>query len=145
VEHFPKVSTDADVPQNLETHPMALVQELKAFLMRGNVVDLAVGVVIGAAFGKIVDAVVGGVLMPIVGVLTGGLDVSSMSFTLYGDAKILYGVVLQNLINFTIVGTFLFFVIKAVNKMKPKEEEKPKETPEDVKLLGEIRDLLAKK
>lgn len=138
---------------------MAIIKELKSFLMRGNVVDLAVGVIIGAAFGDVVKATVEGLLMPVIGSLTAGVNFKDAAFTLNDitikdptggadktipGAKLAYGLIIDALVKFTIIGTFLFFVIKGVNRLKPKEEEKPKETPEDVKLLAEIRDLLKK-
>jgi large conductance mechanosensitive channel len=138
---------------------MAIIKELKAFLMRGSVVDLAVGIIIGAAFGDVVKAAVEGLLMPLIGSLTAGVNFKDAAFTLneikvpdpsggsdkvIPGAKLAYGLMIDALVKFMIIGTFLFFIIKAVNKMKPKEEPKAKETPEDVKLLAEIRDLLKK-
>ncbi len=138
---------------------MSIVQEFKEFAMKGNVVDLAVGVIIGAAFGKIVESLVADIFMPIVGAIIGGLDFSNYFLGLSSavtspalvDAKkqgavLAYGSFLTILINFLIIAFILFIVIKAINKMKKKEEAKPAavaEVPEDVKLLSEIRDLLA--
>jgi large conductance mechanosensitive channel len=124
---------------------MAMYQEFKKFILRGNVVDLAVAVVIGAAFSKIVDSLVKDIFMPIVGVLTGGLDVSGLTVTLYGDAKLGYGNFLQAVINFVIVGFCMFLVVKAINRLQEKQAEEPTPAPgptEDQKLLAEIRDLL---
>lgn len=137
-----------------------MLEEFKKFALRGNVVDLAVGVIIGAAFGKIVESLVGDIFMPIIGAVTGGLDFSNYYIPLsskvqaglsYVEAKkagavLGYGSFITIAINFIIVAFVLFMVIRAMNKLQKKEEAKPeavKEVPEDVKLLGEIRDLLA--
>jgi large conductance mechanosensitive channel len=138
---------------------MSMLQEFKEFAMKGNVVDLAVGVIIGAAFGKIVESMVGDVFMPIVGALVGGLDFSNYFIGLssavdapaLADAKkqgavLAYGNFLTITINFLIVAAVLFLVIKGMNRLKRKEEAKPApaaETPADVKLLTEIRDILS--
>jgi large conductance mechanosensitive channel len=122
----------------------SLLEEFRAFAMRGNVIDLAVGVIIGGAFGTIVNSLVADVVMPVFGVITGGINFSGLSFEL-GAAKIAYGKFLQATLSFLIIAWALFMVIKAMNALKKKEEAKPaaeKEVPEDVKLLGEIRDLL---
>ena len=136
-----------------------MLEEFKKFIMRGNVVDLAVGVVIGGAFGAIVASLVADIIMPIIGAVTGGLDFSNYYLALsskvqqgasYADAKkqgavLGYGQFLTIALNFLIVAAVLFLVIKAMNQLKRKEEEAPKpaEPPADVKLLTEIRDLLA--
>lgn len=138
---------------------MSMVQEFKEFAMKGNVVDLAVGVIIGAAFGKIVESLVGDVFMPIVGAAVGGLDFSNyflglssaVTSTSLLDAKkqgavLAYGSFLTITINFMIIAFILFLVIKAMNRMKKREEAKPvpvAEVPADVKLLSEIRDILS--
>jgi large conductance mechanosensitive channel len=138
-----------------------MLEEFKKFVLRGNVVDLAVGVVIGVAFGAIVASLVGDIIMPIVGAVTGGLDFSNYYLSLsskvqqgiaYADAKkqgavIGYGQFLTVAVNFLIVAAVLFLVIQAMNRLKKEEEAKPKSTeaPADVKLLTEIRDLLALK
>ena len=124
---------------------MSLVSEFKAFIMRGNVVDLAVGVVIGAAFGKVVESIVKDVFMPIIGVLTGGIDFSSRTITLDGDAKIGIGSVIQALINFVIIGACLFLVVKLMNTMNKKPAALPPEPTTSEKLLAEIRDSLKNK
>ncbi|QJW96390.1 large conductance mechanosensitive channel protein MscL [Frigoriglobus tundricola] len=120
--------------------------EFKKFILRGNVVDLAVGVVIGTAFGKIVDSLVKDIFMPIVGVLTGGFDVSGQSVALYKDAKLNWGGFVQSLVTFLVVGFCMFLVVKGVNTLHkyvlnddgtPAVEPTPAE-----KLLTEIRDLL---
>jgi large conductance mechanosensitive channel len=99
---------------------MSIGTEFKEFAMKGSVVDLAVGVVIGAAFGKIVDSLVNDIIMPIVGILLGGLDFSKLSYKI-GEAEIKYGNFIQTTLNFVIIAFVLFMVIKAINKMKRKE------------------------
>lgn len=123
---------------------MGLASEFKAFIMRGNVVDLAVGVVIGAAFSKIVSTLVDKVFMPIVGLMTGGYDVSTYKVG-YKDAQIGVGSVAQATIDFVIVGACLFLVVKVMNRFKKKEEAAPTEPSASEKLLMEIRDELKKK
>ena len=125
-----------------------LAGEFKEFISKGNVIDLAVGVIIGAAFGKIVTSLVDDILMPLIGVLIGGIDFSKLSFTIK-DASVNYGMFIQNIIDFLIVAACIFFIVKAVNKLnrkkeEPKKEEAPKKSDE-VLLLEEIRDLLKKK
>jgi len=139
---------------------MSFLKEFKEFAMRGNVVDLAVGVVIGAAFGTIVSSLVDDLIMPLVGAATGGLDFSNyflplsdaVTATTLDAAKeqgavFAYGKFITAVLKFAIVAWVLFLVIKGMNAMKRKEEAKPApvaETPADVKLLTEIRDLLKK-
>lgn len=120
-------------------------EEFKKFIMRGNVVDLAVGVMIGAAFGEIVKGLVEGIFMPVIALISGGLDVSKLEYTLSGQSKLAWGKVLQAVINFLIIGFCLFLVVKGMNRLMKKEESKPppEQTPTE-KLLAEIRDLLAK-
>lgn len=133
---------------------MKLINEFKSFAMRGNVVDMAVGIIIGAAFGKIVSSFVNDVIMPPIGLLVGGIDFSQLALTLKAatdaaPAVILkYGVFINTIIDFIIIAWAIFIVIKAMNTLKKKEEEKPASPPapsEDVVLLTEIRDLLKKK
>ena len=140
---------------------MGMMQEFKEFAMKGNVVDLAIGVVIGAAFGKIVDSLVKDVIMPIIGAITGGLDFSNYFLSLskavtatnYADAAkqgavIGYGSFITAAVNFVIIAFVLFLVIKAMNSMKKKEEaapEAPPAPPRQEVLLEQIRDLLAKR
>ena len=133
---------------------MSMMSEFKAFAMRGNVVDMAVGIVIGGAFGKIVTSFVNDVLMPPVGMLIGGVNFSDLSFVLKeaaGEAEavtINYGAFIQTALDFIIIAFAIFMVIRAMNSMKRKEEEKPAEPeappepPAEEKLLTEIRDLL---
>lgn len=147
---------------------MGLASEFKEFAMKGNVVDLAVGVIIGAAFGGIVTSLVGDILMPPIGILLGNLnfsdyfiDLTALKASLLGSAPvqvpasydaakqaghaiIAYGRFLNALINLLIVGTVIFFLVKQVNRLKREPvSAKPAEKPEDVRLLAEIRDLLA--
>jgi len=119
------------------------VNEFKAFAMKGNVVDLAVAVVIGAAFGKIVASLVENIVTPLIGVLLGGIDFSGLS-TEIGEASITYGVFLQSILDFVIIAFVVFLAIKALSNLQKKEEEKPKEEKpsEEVVLLREIRDNL---
>lgn len=119
-------------------------KEFRAFALKGNVLDLAIGVIIGAAFGKIVSSLVGDILTPILGLLMGGLNFSGLVWT-FGDAVIKYGVFLQAVIDFFIVAYSIFLFIKLLNRFKHKEEQKPAEPPAPSKeelLLAEIRDLL---
>ncbi|MFO0988776.1 MAG: large-conductance mechanosensitive channel protein MscL [Alphaproteobacteria bacterium] len=135
---------------------MAIAKEFRDFINRGNVVDLAVGVIIGAAFGKIVASLVGDVLMPPIGYLLGGVDFSNIAITLKsatgGDPKtavvIKIGTFINTCIDFLIVAFCIFLVVKGFNQLRKKEEAKPAEPPaptEDQKLLTEIRDLLKAK
>ena len=123
--------------------------EFKTFISKGNVIDLAVAVVIGGAFNKIVTSLVEDVIMPLVGIIIGGIDFSSLKISL-GDANIMIGNFLQNIVNFLIVALTIFVVVKAFNKVSEKtkkKEEKKEEAPkkaDDILLLEEIRDLLKK-
>ena len=132
---------------------MSFISEFKEFAVKGNVVDMAVGVVIGGAFGKIVTSLVGDVIMPIVGVITGGANFSDLKVILkeaVGETpavSINYGAFIQNIIDFTIIAFCIFVAIKAINKLKrekPAEPEAPAEPSEDIVLLREIRDSLKK-
>jgi large conductance mechanosensitive channel len=123
-----------------------MFKEFKEFALRGNVIDLAIGVVIGAAFNAIVSSMVADVFMPLIGILTGGLNFSGLSYT-FGDANIAYGKFIQAIFVFVVTAFVLFLFVKGINKLKRKEEAKPApvaETPADIKLLTEIRDLLKK-
>lgn len=131
---------------------MSMVKEFKEFAMKGNVVDLAVGVIIGGAFGKIISAMVEKVLMPIIGIIMGGIDFTNLKLVLAqagadgkGEVAIGYGFFIQTVIDFTIVAACLFAVIKIVNHSKaPPAPAAAPATPEDVLLLREIRDSLRK-
>ncbi len=127
------------------------IDEFKEFIAKGNVMDLAVGVIIGGAFSKIVTSLTDNILMPIIGVLIGNLDFTSLAIkvNLYGRiVNIRYGMFIQNVVDFLITALCIFVMIKIINKfMKKKEETKKEETPaksEEVKLLEEIRDELKK-
>jgi large conductance mechanosensitive channel len=126
---------------------MGMLAEFKAFVQRGNVVDMAVGVIIGAAFGKIVSSIVSDVLMPPIGLATGGMDFKALKLVIGGTPEapvaINYGVFIQTLIDFTIIAFCVFLLVKLVNTLKrPEEAAPPTAPPEEVKLLTEIRDLL---
>ena len=133
---------------------MGMMQEFKTFAMRGNVVDMAVGIVIGGAFGKIVSSFVADVIMPPIGLIIGGVDFSKLAITIQeavGDAAAVtvnYGRFIQTVLDFLIVAFAIFMVIKGMNSLKKKEEEAPAAPPEPPKeeiLLTEIRDLLKQK
>lgn len=124
------------------------LHEFKEFISKGNVVDLAVGVIIGNAFGKIVTSLVDNIIMPLVGILIGGLDFTSLSLTI-GGARVAYGTFIQNVIDFLIIAACIFAMIKVINvfnkkKEEPVVEEEPKKD-DQVLLLEEIRDLLKEK
>lgn len=119
---------------------MSYLADFKAFAMRGNVIDLAVAVVIGAAFGKIIASLVEGIIMPLIGLLSGGINVTDKSLTI-GNASIKWGLFLQNIIDFTIIAIAIFVVVRLLNSMQNKQEE-TKKPSEEVALLIEIRDLL---
>ena len=132
---------------------MKLVDEFKAFVMRGNVVDMAVGVIIGGAFGKIVTSLVNDIFMPIIGMILGNVNFSSLEIKLgepvegAEQAAIRYGMFIQEIVNFLIIALCIFMVIKVINKMQKKKEEAPAPAPEPTKeevLLTEIRDALNK-
>ncbi|HTM69615.1 MAG TPA: large-conductance mechanosensitive channel protein MscL [Luteimonas sp.] len=132
---------------------MGMVSEFKAFVARGNVVDLAVGVVIGAAFGKIVSALVDGIVMPLVGVLLGGVSVSDWKYVLkpetvdaagakVAEVAIAYGTLIQAAIDFLLIAFVIFLFLKAYNRMRKPDDAAPAAPPEEVMLLREIRDSL---
>lgn len=133
---------------------MSVGSEFKTFAMRGNVVDMATGIVIGAAFGKIVSSLVEGIIMPPIGMLIGGIDFSKLKYVLEaagadgkGEVAIQWGAFVNTIITFVIIALAIFCVIKLMNRMVRKEEAKPEpEAPAaDVALLTEIRDLLKNK
>ena len=133
---------------------MGMMQEFKTFAMRGNVVDMAVGIIIGGAFGKIVSSFVADVIMPPIGLLIGGVDFSNLAIVIkeaVGDVAavtINYGVFIQTVLDFTIIAFAIFMAIKAMNSMKKEKEETPEEPPAPSKeetLLTEIRDILQQK
>lgn len=125
-----------------------ILKEFEEFALKGNMIDLAVGVVIGSAFSSVVNSIVNDILMPIVGVLIGGRDFSALMLK-FGDAQIKYGLLIQNLVNFFIISFWLFIFIKALNSLrkrlegkKEEKSEEPEQKPEEVVLLGEIKSLL---
>ena len=139
---------------------MGFVKEFKEFAMKGNVMDMAVGVIIGGAFGKIVTSLVGDILMPLISVATGGVSFVDLFVNLSGgtaktlaeakeagDAVFAYGQFIQNIIDFIIIALCIFLIIKAMNKLKKKEEPAPEapKGPTQEELLTEIRDLLKQK
>lgn len=134
---------------------MSVIQEFKDFAVKGNVVDMAVGIIIGAAFGKIVTSVVGDVIMPPIGVLLGGVDFSDLAVTIKAATEtapavvISYGKFIQTVLDFTIVAFAIFMLVKGINRLKRKEEEaapkEPPTPPAQELLLMEIRDLLKNK
>lgn len=130
---------------------MSLIQEFKAFAARGNVIDMAVGIIIGAAFGKIVSSFVGDVIMPPIGLILGGVDFSDLAVTLKAAegatpaVVIAYGKFIQTIIDFLIIAFAIFMGLKAINTLKKKQEEEaavPAGPTKDQELLTEIRDLL---
>lgn len=132
---------------------MAIIEEFKKFIMRGNVVDLAVGVIIGGAFGKIVSSFVNDILMPPISLLLGGVNFKDLKIVLKAASgntpanTLNYGSFIQSAVDFLIIAAAIFAMIKVINSMQKKEEAKPtalKEVPVQEKLLTEIRDLLKK-
>ena len=129
------------------------VKEFRDFAMKGNVVDLAVGVIIGAAFGKIVSSLVADVITPLLGIIVGGVDFSNLAITLKAPSapgatdgvRLMYGKFFQTSFDFLIIAFSLFLVIKAINAVKKKEAAAPAEPTAQEKLLTEIRDLLARR
>ncbi len=121
-----------------------LLTEFKQFAMRGNVVDLAVAVVIGGAFGKIVSSLVNGLIMPVIGLLLGGIDITDKVFKV-GSAVIKWGDFLQAIIDFTLISFAIFMVIKGINLLQRQKEDAPLQLTREEMLLTEIRDLLKTK
>lgn len=128
-----------------------VIKEFREFAVKGNVIDLAVGVVIGGAFGKIVSSLVNDIIMPPIGILLGGTDFSNLSIVLKeavgeeAQVAINYGAFLTTILDFVIIAFAIFIVVKQMNRLKKKEEAKPPaKTPEDIELLREIRDSLKK-
>ncbi|PJC56353.1 large conductance mechanosensitive channel protein MscL [Candidatus Kaiserbacteria bacterium CG_4_9_14_0_2_um_filter_41_32] len=124
------------------------IEEFKAFAMKGNVIELAVAVVIGTAFGKIVSSLVTNIITPFLGILLGGIDFSNLQLVV-GDTAITYGVFIQSIVDFVIISLVIFLAIKAVSRLHEKEEAKPVaekivEPSAEVKLLTEIRDSLSR-
>ena len=124
---------------------MSVLKEFRDFAIKGNVVDLAVGVIIGAAFGKIVSSLVEDIIMPLIGVLIGGFDFKSL-FVQFGAAKITYGKFIQTCFDFVIIAASIFVAVRIINHLRKKQEEQPPAAvpPRQEQLLEEIRDLLRK-
>ena len=120
-----------------------MLGEFKKFALRGNVIDLAVGVIIGAAFGKIVSSLVADLIMPLVGILIGGVHYEDLVFQV-GAAQITYGKFIENVVDFVVIALVIFLLVKAINHLRRKAEDEPKAAPppRQEQLLEEIRDLL---
>ncbi len=120
-----------------------IIAEFREFAIKGNMLDLAVGVIIGAAFKAIVDSLVNDIIMPLIGILMGGTDFTTLSVGI-GGAQVMYGSLIQNIINFFIVAVSLFVLVKTVNMLNRKKEDEPVvvETPKEIELLEEIKDAL---
>jgi large conductance mechanosensitive channel len=124
--------------EDVKKKSKGLMNEFKLFMAKGNAIDLAVGVVIGSAFGKIVSSIVDDILMPIIGVLIGGIDFTTLSITI-GDANIKYGIFINNVVDFIIIAFFIFLFVKFINHLtRKKEEEKPVSKSNEVILLEQI-------
>ena len=125
---------------------MSWLKEFREFAVKGNVIDLAVGVIIGTAFGKIVASFVADIIMPLIGIIIGGIHYEDLVLEM-GDAKITYGKFLENVIDFVIIAWVIFLMVKAINHFRRKQEAEPQAAPppRDVQLLEEIRDLLKRK
>lgn len=122
-----------------------MLKEFKEFIARGNVMDLAVGVIIGGAFGKIVTSLVGDIIMPVIGIIIGGIDFTGLTAKI-GNAEIKYGSFIQNVLDFLIIAFCIFIIVKFINKFethKKETKEEPKKS-EEVLLLSEIKDILKK-
>jgi large conductance mechanosensitive channel len=127
-----------------------MLNEFKKFAIKGNVMDMAIGIIIGGAFGKIVSSLVTDVIMPPIGYLTGGMDFSAIAFTLKEATltepavTLNIGIFINTIIDFLIISFSIFFLIRQLNKLRKKDKEKTCESPEEIKLLREIRDALKK-
>jgi len=118
-----------------------MLKEFREFLQQGNVIDLAMAVIIGGAFGAIINSLVDDIFMPIIGILIGGIDFSGLSVQI-GDAVILYGHFIQAIINFVIIASAMFLVIRSYNQLRTEEQSAPPKPSAEEKILAEIRDLL---
>ena len=129
-----------------------MLKEFKTFIMRGNVIDMAVGIIIGGAFGKIITSLVNDIIMPVISILTGSVDFKHLKYVIepaqgeIPELAVYYGQFIQNLVDFVIIAFSIFIMIKMINKLKakPKEEAAPAKPSEEVVLLSEIRDELKK-
>ncbi len=153
-KYFPLFEETKNTLFNRGGTAMSMMQEFKTFAMRGNVVDMAVGIIIGGAFGKIISSFVADVIMPPIGLLIGGVNFANLAITMkeaVGDSAAVtlnYGKFIQTVFDFLIIAFAIFMVIRAMNSLKKKEEEAPEAPPEPTKeeiLLTEIRDALQKK
>ena len=133
---------------------MSILQEFKEFAVKGNAIDMAVGIIVGASFGKIISSLVADVVMPPIGVLIGGVDFTNLAITLKEAAEgapavtLNYGNFIQTMVDFTLIAFAIFMAVKLINSLKKKQEEAPTAPPEPSKeelLLTEIRDLLKDK
>ncbi len=118
-----------------------MLKEFKEFISKGNAIDLAVGVIIGGAFGLIISSIVADFLMPFIGIIIGGIDFTGLSIKI-GGAELAYGKLIQAIINFTIIAIVLFILVKSINRFKSKKEDVPPPPTKEEELLTEIRDLL---
>jgi len=138
---------EKDTRKELREKGSKTIKEFKEFISKGNVIDMAVGVIIGSAFGKIVTSIVNDILMPLIGIIIGGIDFTGLKWEVKG-ATIAYGTFIQNIIDFLIIAVCIFVLIKIISKFNKKEEPKKEPAPividEKVELLKEIRDLLKK-
>lgn len=123
----------------------SFIEEFKAFAIKGNIMDLAIAVIIGTAFNKIVSSLVDAIIMPIIGIFIGGIDFSNLTFT-FGKVSLKYGQFIQNVVDFFIIAFVVFMVVKGMNRFRRPQtavvKDEPKEPSEEVKLLTEIRDVL---
>lgn len=135
-----------EIRKEIKTKSGKTIKEFKEFISKGNVIDLAVGVIIGGAFSKIVSSLVNDIVMPLIGIVIGGINLTNLTLKL-GDATVNYGVFLQNILDFLIVALCIFIFVKIINKFNRKKETPPAPPKKDDKtiLLEEIRDLLKKK
>lgn len=135
-----------EIRKEIKTKSGKTIKEFKEFISKGNVIDLAVGVIIGKAFSQIVSSLVNDIIMPLIGIIIGGINLTNLTLKL-GDATVNYGVFLQNILDFLIVALCVFIFVKIINKFNRKKETPPAPPKKDDKtiLLEEIRDLLKKK
>ncbi len=135
-----------EIRKEIKTKSGKTIKEFKEFISKGNVIDLAVGVIIGKAFSQIVSSLVNDIIMPLIGIVIGGINLTNLTLKL-GDATVNYGVFLQNILDFLIVALCVFIFVKIINKFNRKKETPPAPPKKDDKtiLLEEIRDLLKKK
>jgi large conductance mechanosensitive channel len=146
-----RIVSETSYIENHKEDKMSMLKEFKEFAVKGNVVDMAVGIVIGVAFGKIISSLVSDVIMPPIGLIIGGIDFSKLSIFLKGmpgdpaAVVIAYGKFIQTIVDFTIVAFVIFMLIKAMNILKRKEEAAPPAPSKEETLLAEIRDILKEK